>query len=388
MAKHALLSASGAKRWMSCPPSALLEKQFPDQTSGFAEEGTFAHALGDLILSRALEQIDEETYKRSLAPLEKDDYYSQGLVEYVDQYVTLALEKVSEARARSSDAVILLEQRLDFSQWVPEGFGTGDVVIIADEIMEIIDLKYGKGVAVSAEDNPQMRLYALGALAQFEYLYDIRKIRMTICQPRLDSISTEELWVNDLVCWAETELKPRAQMAFKGEGEYCAGDHCRFCKAKFTCRARAEANLELAKMDFRDPAVLADDEIGEVLAKAAQLQTWASDIASYALDQAENHGKKWDGWKLVEGRSTRKYMDEEAVANTLLAGGRTEDDIYTKSLLGITAMEKLLGKKNFGQILGELIIKPAGKPVLVPEADKRPEINSTASAQKDFSEVE
>lgn len=385
MAKHALLSASGAKRWMSCPPSALLEKQFPDQTSDFAAEGTFAHAFGDLMLSRALEQIDGKTYKKSLAALEKDAYYSPGLVEYVDQYVTLALEKVSEARARSRDAVILLEQRLDFSQWVPEGFGTGDVVIIADEIMEIIDLKYGKGVAVSAEDNPQMRLYALGALAQFEYLYDIRKIRMTICQPRLDSISTEELWVNDLVCWAETELKPRAQMAFIGEGEYCAGDHCRFCKAKFTCRARAEANLELAKMDFRDPAVLADDEIGEVLAKAAQLQAWASDIAAYALDQAENHGKKWDGWKLVEGRSTRKYLDEEAVANTLLSGGRTEEDIYTKSLLGITAMEKLLGKKNFGQILGELIIKPAGKPVLVPEADKRPEINSTASAQKDFS---
>jgi len=253
--------------------------------------------------------------------------------------------------------------------------------------LEIVDLKFGKGVPVSAEDNPQMRLYGLGALNQYDCLYDIRTVAMTIMQPRLDSVSTEELAADVLVAWGDEDVKPRAQLAYKGEGEPVAGDHCRFCKVKAVCRARAELNLEMAKYDFQDPPLLSHDEIADILFKAEELRAWASDVQAYALDQAENHGVKFPGWKLVEGRSNRKYLDEEKVAETLTAAGYEEDRLFIKSLLGITAMEKFIGKKKFAELLKELVVKPAGKPTLVPESDKRPEINSAAAAAEDFKEV-
>jgi hypothetical protein len=305
--------------------------------------------------------------------------------DYVQVYVDFVIERIHEAQAISTDAVILLEQRLDFSSWVPNGFGTGDVVLIADGVMEIIDLKYGKGIPVSAEDNSQMRLYALVALYQFGMLFDVEKVKMTIVQPRLDSISTDEIEAEKLLDWADSFVKPRAEMAVNGEGEFAAGDHCRFCRARATCRKRAEANLEMAKYDFQDPDLLSIEEIGEILVQAEELQKWAKDVQAHALEQAEKHGVKFPGWKLVEGRSNRKYTDEGAVAQTLLAEGFGEDKIYTKSLMGISAMEKSIGKKTFGELLTDLVIKPTGKPTLVPESDKRPEINSTASAIADFS---
>jgi hypothetical protein len=382
--KHAILSASGAYRWLACPPSARLEEQFEETISAYAEEGTLAHALAELSLQMMLDQISAVCYTEKLKQLEKNELYSKSMLDYIDSYVTIVMEKINEARARSKDAVVLLEQRLDFSDWVPEGFGTGDVVIISDGVLEVIDLKYGKGVPVSAEDNAQMRLYALGALATFDSLYDIKTVRMTIVQPRLDSVSGDEIPAEMLYWWADTELVRRAQLAWDGQGEFQAGEHCRFCRARFNCRARAEANLELAKMDFQKPELLTDEEIGEILKQADELKAWVSDVFDYALVQARDHGKRYKGWKLVEGRSVRKYADEEAVAKTLLGAGYKEEQIYEKKLWGITAMEKLLGKTKFGELLKGLVVKPAGKPTLVPESDKRPEINSIAAAVADF----
>jgi hypothetical protein len=252
--------------------------------------------------------------------------------------------------------------------------------------MHVIDLKYGSGVPVSAEGNAQMRLYALGAACAFDLVYDIGTVLMTICQPRLDSISTAEISVSDLYDWGEKVVKPAAELAAEGKGEFCADDHCRFCRAKAQCRARAESNLEAAKYEFEKPALLAESEIAEILNIAGLLKAWASDIEDYALEQARAHGKIWPGWKLVEGRSTRKYSDADAVASTLILSGIKEAVIYERSLLGITAMEKALGKKKFEELVGSLIEKPAGKPVLVPESDKRPAISSTAAAAADFKE--
>ena len=382
--KHAVLSASGAYRWLACPPSARLEEQFEETTSTYAEEGTLAHSIAEQKLRFLLKQISAQDYAQALQIFEKNEFYSASMLDYIETYASIVMKKVNEAKARSADAVVLLEQKLDFSDWVPEGFGTGDVVIISDGVLEIIDLKYGKGVPVAAEDNAQMRLYALGALATFDSLYDIKIIRMTIVQPRLDSVSSDEITAEMLYWWADTELIKRAQLAWEGKGEFQAGEHCQFCRARFNCRARAEANLELAKMDFRKPELLTDEEIGEVLKQADELKAWVSDVFDYALVQARDHGKKFKGWKLVEGRSVRKYADEEAVAKTLLEAGYKEEQIYEKKLWGITAMEKLLGKTLFNELLGGLVVKPTGKPTLVPETDKRPELNSTAAAVADF----
>jgi hypothetical protein len=384
MAKHAILSASGSERWLNCPPSARLEERITEEKSEYAAEGTFAHKLAELHLQNYLKLIKKVEYDKKLKQLKENEFYSQEMEDYIQIYIDIAIEKINEAKSRSKDAIVFLEQQLDFSPWVPEGFGTGDVVIISDEIVEVVDFKYGKGVPVSAEENTQMRLYGLGAVNLFNILYDIKTIRMTIVQPRLDSVSTESLSVKELLIWGDTTVKPKAKLAFKGEGEFQAGDHCRFCRAKATCRARAEANLELARYDFQDPALLSNDEIAEILFKADELKAWAADIQTYALEQAYKHGIKFDGWKLVEGRSNRKYTDEEEVAKILIEKGYKEDDLYTKSILGITAMEKLLGKKKFGELLDDLVIKPPGKPTLVPEGDKRPELSSAAAAIKDF----
>ena len=387
MGAHAILSPSGAHRWMSCTPSAQLERRFQDEQSDYAAEGTFAHRLADLRLSRAIANTTKPSvYKKQLTELKQDSWYDTSLEEFVEQYVTQVTEIFLTTKKKCKDTLVLLEQKLDFSEWVPGGFGTGDVVIISDDTLEVIDLKYGKGVPVSAEGNAQTRLYGLGAIRTYEMIYGFSKVRMTIIQPRLDSISTEELTVDELLKWAEEEVKPKALLAKLGEGEFVAGDHCRFCRARATCRARAEANLELAKHDFADAFLLSHDEIAEILGKAEELVRWASDVKAYALDQAMNHEVKFPGWKLVEGKSNRKYSDEIAVANTLIEAGYEEDNLYTRSLLGITAMEREVGKKKINQLLGELIIKPSGKPTLVPESDKRPEINSTDAAKADFSE--
>lgn len=383
---HAKLSASGSKRWLSCTPSAQLEEGFEDQTSDFAREGTAAHELSELFLQHYNGEITKATMTRRLNKFKKEnEFYSQEMEDYVQSYVDLVIERINQAQAESTgDVIVLLEQRLDFSEWVPEGFGTGDVLVISDNAIEVIDLKYGKGVPVSAVENTQMYLYALGAINQFGVLYEFDQVRMTIVQPRLDSISTYEMEADALLAWADETLAPKAQMAMNGEGEFSAGDHCRFCKARYTCRARAEKNLEMAKYEFQDPGLLSHEEIGAILKQADELQKWAKDVQGYALEQAENHGAKFPGWKLVSGRSNRKYTDEEAIKATLAIEYQPEDYLKT-TLLTLSNLEKAIGKKQVTSLIGDYIIKPPGKPTLVDESDKRPELNSVASAEADFS---
>ena len=273
----------------------------------------------------------------------------------------------------------MVEQHLDFSKWVPDGFGTGDCVIVADGTLSIIDLKYGKGVEVNAENNSQLLLYSLGALELFDGIYDIDTISMTIFQPRRYNISTYTISKDELLSWAEVVLVPAAKLAAKGEGNFKAGEHCRFCKVRTNCRKRAEYNLELARYDFEPPAMLDDIEIAAILAKADELIFWAADVKEYALRQALS-GVTYDGFKVVEGRSNRKYTDEKAVIDAVKSAGF---DPYEHSILGITAMTTLLGKKKFNELLGGLIEKPQGKPTLVPLSDKRPAINT---ANDDFKE--
>ena len=375
MSAHALLSASSSHRWLHCTPSARIEEQFENTSSVFAAEGTAAHELSEHKLRLFLGQKS----KRPISQFDSDE-----LEYYTDSYVDYAAELITDTSKKCKDPIILLEQRLDYSCYVPEGFGTGDLVIIADGTLDIVDLKYGKGVAVSAVDNPQMKLYALGALSLFDTLYDIQTVRMVICQPRLEVISTYELNADELTAWAEVELRPKAQLAINGEGDYLPGEHCRFCRARHTCRARAEEHLVLARYDFKLPSLLTDEEIAEVLSLADRLSVWASDIYAYATDLAIREGKEWQGYKLVAGRSNRKYISESEVVKTVVAAGYT--DIYKQSLIGISDMEKLLGKKLFKELLSGLVEKPEGKPTLVPVSDKRQPITLNNTAEADFKE--
>lgn len=387
MGNHAVLSPSAASRWLACTPSARLELNFPESTSEAASEGTLAHALGELILRFKTKKIGKAAYKKKLALLQADSQYSPAMLDYAEDYAAFVLEQFSKAKAHTKDAVIYLEQKLNLTDYVPDGFGTGDAGIIADKWLTLIDLKYGKGVPVSAEKNKQMMLYALGALREYDYMYDIEMVRLIIYQPRLDSITTYEISVTELKEWAETELRPRAAMAFKGEGDFVPGAHCRFCKAKAVCKANAEYNLELAKYEFNEAVLLSDAEIADILDRADQFIKWIGSVTEHALDEAVNNGKKFPGYKLVEGRSNRTYLDENKVATKLLKEGFLDEEIYTKKLLGITAMEKAITKPTFNSLLNNLVIKPAGKPTLVPESDKRPEYNSLDKAILDFAEV-
>ena len=384
---HAILSPSGASRWLNCPPSARLEQTFPDSSGEAAKEGTLAHTLGETILKKALGLSSKLEDEGNMLMIKKDQYYNSDLHEHAENYANYVLEAFNAAKAITKDAVIQIEAQLNLTDYVPEGFGTGDAVIIADGTMDIIDLKYGKGVNVSCENNKQMMLYALGGLREFDYMYDIQNVRMTIYQPRMDNISTFEMTVKDLQKWAEYDLKPTAKLAFEGKGEFNVGDHCRFCRAKAVCKANANENLKLAKYDFAENVLLTDAEVADILSRAAAFKSWLTSVEEMALTEAVEKGKNWPGYKLVEGRSNRVYMDEQKVALALTREGFGEDEIYLKKLLGITAMEKAITKKTFESVLGDLVIKPAGKPTLVMESDKRAAWNSAESAKSDFQTV-
>ena len=310
--KHAVLSASSSHRWLNCSPSARLEQEFEDRETEAAAEGTAAHALCEHKLRRALKM-------QSRKPISK--YDCEEMDTHTDNYVQFVLETIAQAKEHCADPIINIEQRLDFSCYVPHGFGTGDCIIIADKTLHIIDFKYGQGVLVEAEQNPQMMLYALGALRIYDTLYDIEDVAMTIYQPRRENISTWTITVSNLLSWAENELVPKAKLAFDGKGEYMPGPWCTFCKAAVKCRARAEEKLALAQYEFAQPPLLTDAEIEEILGKLDDLTRWADEIKSYAQDAALNHGKQWHGYKVVEGRSVRKYSDEEAVIEAANAAG-------------------------------------------------------------------
>ena len=385
---HAKLSASGSEKWMTCTPSARMEEPFPDEGSEFAREGTFAHAVFEQELLHYL--------GREVEPLPNElmHFDSPALVDYVRESVDYCIERIKAARARCKDPVFYVERRLDFSRWVPEGFGTGDFVIITDDLVEVLDLKYGKGIYVDAKSNSQMRLYGLGAFNELADLYDIQRVRMTVLQPRLGNYSSEELPIADLLKWADDAVVPAAKLAWAGEGVFVPGPHCTssFCKARYTCPARAEGALAVARQEFGSiedaqppvPESLTLDRIADLLPKADLVIDWFTDLKAYALKQAEK-GTTVPGYKLVEGRSNRKYSDQEAVAKALRDAEVPDEIAYERSLLGITAMTDALGKKKFAEVLGDLVIKPEGKPTLVPEGDKRPAITSRATALDDFS---
>lgn len=382
--EHARLSASGSKKWLNCPGSVRLEEKFADEGSEYASEGTAAHTLAELKLLEATGLITKKEFMQRAAELETDaemDEYTEGYKDYV-------LERFAAVSAECPDAKLSVEERLELSEYVPDGFGTGDAVIVGFHVLEIIDLKYGRGVPVSAQDNPQLMLYALGALTRYDWLYDIRKVRMHIYQPRIDNIDMCEKDVEELYMWGSW-VKQRAKLALKKKAECVAGDYCDsgFCKARPVCRAYNDEKQRLAYLDFKQPAELSDEEIAEIIDKADELAKWAKLVSDYALDRAVNHGVKYAGFKLVEGRSCRTYTDESAVTERLESAGCSEEDITTRKLKGITEMEKLLGKKRFAELLDGLIVKPAGRPVLVPETDKRPELNTVNAAKADFEDI-
>lgn len=346
MGKHSFLSASASHRWINCPPSARLCEEYADRPSEYAQEGTDCHEL-------CAYKVEEALGRRVKDPTENLTYYSQEMEDCADGYCVFVMEEVAKAREHCTDPLVLVEQRLDYSRYVGiEGsFGTGDCVIVSDGLLHIIDYKHGLGVLVSAEKNSQLSCYALGALDLFDGIYDIAQVSLTIYQPRRENVSTYTMSREELLAWAETVLAPAAKLAYEGKGEFKAGNHCQFCKAKATCRKRAEYNLELARYDFEMPALLGDDEVAAILTKADELVSWAGDIKDYALQKALS-GTKFTGFKVVKGRSNRKYTDEAAVAKAVEDAGY---EPYEKKLLGITAMSQALGRKKFEELLGGLV---------------------------------
>lgn len=387
MRDHALLAPSSASRWMTCTPSARLEdKLFAEGTvpitSVYADEGTLAHSLGELLIRFRLDRISKTDFKIKHEKIIKNKLYDREMEDVADTYALFVIEKLNAAIAESGNAGLFTEVKLNLKEYIPESFGHSDAAIVSDNKLTVIDLKYGEGVPVDAYENKQGMIYALGALNHFEAIYDIKEIEIIIYQPRLDSISSYEISAKDLKSWANDVLKPAAALAWKKQGDFIPGDHCRFCKVKH-CKALANMNLELANYEFAQADTLADKEIVDILKKAANFKNWLSQIEKYALDQAVNKDKHWPGMKLIEGRSNRSYTSEEEVKKELLIY-YDEEQITEKSLLGVTKMTKALGPKVFEAILSDFIIKPKGSPALVPSDDPRPEMNSIENAKEDF----
>lgn len=374
MAAHARFSPSSGKRYLSCPPSLRLEEQFEDEQSPYAAEGTAGHAMAEYLINKHLK-------KRVKRPV--SDYYSDELMEAVEDYTTYGIEVIEKAKQDCDSPFVAVELRVSLDHRVEGCFGTADLVVVDSKKVHIIDLKLGKGVMVDAEQNVQLMIYGLGVLDMLECLYDIETVELTIVQPRLEHLSTWEISAEELKKWGAEVFEPGANMALAGEGTYSAGDHCRFCKARFNCRERANEYLKLAQMEFAEPPLLSDEEVAEVLAKADALKKWAEEIYTYAQNEAIVNHKEWQGYKLVLGRSNRKYTDEEDVAKAATEAGYT--DIYKSTLIGITEMERLMGKKKFNEILGAYVYKPDGKVTLVPDSDKREAIN-LSTAEADFKE--
>ena len=384
MAKHALLSASGAHRWLECTPSAQLELQFPQSTSEYAEEGTAAHELCELTARYWLGEISEAEYENQRDELAKGKYYNAEMQECANDYAKFVAEKTAAARETCEDAFTALEVRVDFSKYVKDGFGTGDCIIVSDNVLEIIDFKYGKGIRVEAAGNPQMKLYALGAYLEYNTLFDIDSVRMTIFQPRLSGVqSSDEITVKELLEWAEKHVKPRAKLAYKGEGEFAPSEEvCKFCRAKAQCKARADKNLKLFD-EAPDVLLLTPEDAGKILEQAGDIQSWLADLESL-VSSTLLAGQPVEGWKMVEGRSNRRFADELKVVDAMKAAGYDESLLYERTLITLTQMEKDFGKKAVAETLGELIVKPQGKPTLAPAKDKRPEFRPEEQLLAEF----
>jgi len=383
--KHALLSASGASRWMECTPSPVLESQFEETSSSYAEEGTLAHEFAELNLKLELDLISKSEYDKAIKPFRDNHHYTDDMEEYVQIHVDYVVQQFTEAKRRTEDAIIMIEEKVDLTDYIPEGFGTCDDTILADGILEVIDFKYGKGVRVSAADNSQLKLYGLGALRAAEILYDIHTVRLTIVQPRIDNISSWEIDAQALKDWGEEEVRPRAELAFEGEGTLKAGEWCRFCKAAPRCSALADQAMEIAKKDFADPELLTDEELIENYMKFGEIQSWMNSVSAYLLKEALS-GKSWPEHKLVAGRSNRVWTDKEKAEEILKKKKFAKKDyLSTPTLLGIGAIEKLVGKSKFPEVFKDVVDKLIGKPTLVHQSDNRPEYVLT-EAKDDFAD--
>ena len=382
---HALLSASGAHRWLSCTPSAKLEELFPDSTSVYAEEGTLAHELCEIKVNKALLGMNTKSYNSKLKKIKANELYQVEMDKYTEEYLEYIQEKVHSFDYPPS---IIVEKRVDFSSYVPEGFGTADCILLGDGELHIIDFKYGKGVPVSAEENPQMMLYALGAYRAYCFLYPIRNIHLAIVQPRLDSISEWSCSLDELLKFG-IYVTERASLAIKGEGDFCPGEkQCRFCRAKQQCRARADHNVRMAFSSDKGklPPLITAAEAGEYLTRGEDLEKWLNDLKEWALAECLA-GKSVPGWKAVEGRGSRDWTDMDAAFDRLTKAGVTEEAmLWEKKPLTLAQVEKLVGKKDFQDAVGEFVIKRPGKPALVKESDKREAITNRVTAAEAFKE--
>jgi hypothetical protein len=380
---HALLSASGASRWMNCTASARLEEPFTEARSIYADEGTLAHEFAEINLKQQLGMITDDEHAILAKPFRDHPLYTDDMEDEVQKHVDFVIQQFREAQRHTEDALLLIENKIDLTDYIEDGFGTNDDVIISDGIMDVIDLKYGKGVKVYAKENPQLKLYGLGALVRYNFMYDIHTVRLHIVQPRLDHIDTWEISVVDLLNWGETEVKTKAKLAYEGGGEPCPGDWCKWCKFKPKCRALRDKNLELIRQDFAEPKALTDAEILDVYKQAPNIIEWLSSVANFVSTEALG-GKYWPGYKLVEGKTNRAFTDPKAVIAQLEAANYPSEKFMTEpKLQGITVVEKLVGKDQFPVLLHGLVAKPQGKPTLVDENDKRPEYRKS-SADDDF----
>lgn len=379
--EHALLSASGAHRWLRCTPSARLEEAIAESTSSYAEEGRLAHEIGELKLRKEfIEPMGAKTYNSRLKKLQENPLYKPEMLNHTDYYLEYVQSIVHGYQFRP---YIAIEKRIDYSTYAPEGFGTGDCIIIGGNMMNVIDFKYGSGVPVSAEGNEQMMLYALGAYIEYSFLYPIEAVNLSIVQPRLDDTTTHTLTIAELLAWGEN-IKPIAQQAFAGQGEYVPGDkQCRFCRAKATCRARCDTNLALEAFGGVKPPLISNEEVGQILVRAQLLAKWANDLEEYALSEILQ-GNEVSGWKAVEGRSTRQFTDTDAAFAVVKADGTDEAMLYKREPLTLAAVEKLLGKPKFKTLLTPFVITPPGKPTLAPANDKREAITNKTTAAEVF----
>lgn len=362
---HALLSASGSKRWLACTPSARLEEYFPELTSAYAEEGTKAHETSEKILTALIEGRRRPAFKNEEV---------KEIARNVQPYIDYVWDLYTQFKKAGTEPVIFLESRVDFSDYVPEGFGTGDVIIISGTELHIIDLKYGKGVPVSARDNTQLRLYALGAVKLYGDIYDIDTVTMHICQPRLDSYSHEELYLEDLESWGAFEVKPRAEEAFNGTGTFIDGEHCQFCKAAAICRHRLEKYTEITKLQGMKPEELASNgELALVLREASNIEKWLRQVKAYAIKEMQE-GVKFEGLKLVAGRSTTILKDPDKLVEVLLKNGVEETLIYKpKELVSKTELTSIVGKKRFEELTAGLYEKQEGSPTIDRAESKKEE---------------
>lgn len=381
---HAHLSPSSAKRWLTCAPSAALEARLPDRSSKYADEGTFAHWFSiDVLIAYQVGKITKQQYEIEMRVAKSRKYYSLSLHEYCDEFRSYVILQYNKCLAVDPNAMIFLETKIDLTEFIPEGFGTADIIIVYSGGIVLIDLKYGKGVPVDCEENEQLMVYGLGALKRFDFLFDINFIELHIYQPRIGNISSWALSATSLLKWAEEVLKPGAMNAHLGRGEFVAGDHCQFCLARPTCAA----NFDYAMNTYDPknvPGIITPEQVAEVLRKEDNIKGWLNAITEFALKQALEVGTKWPGYKLVEGTSRREIKNEDEAAKILQEKGYQRSDYIRTSLIPMGEIEKLVGKKTFLILFKDVLHKPKGKPALVPVSDKRPALDNAADVFKDI----